>query len=145
MRPSFSCDDGRVITVSGHGPTPSCARLLELNGKTRDFKTGRVGQQVQIRQLLDLAVLLLYTCKMGLPQHLFTMCTLEFLSYRPEGPVQPPGVGTYHLHPLLQEPQGGILHQAAPHIEVFDLSPVLVRTGLQQVMSKGLIVHRYLP
>src|SRR5438067_13848057 len=91
----------------------------------------RTRNQLQISQLLNLAILLRNPREMRRPDEPPVAGLLEIGDHVGEGPVERPGVYPDHAHALLNQPQRALATQARLQ-KIFPRPPALVRPGVDQ-------------
>jgi hypothetical protein len=111
----------------GDGPAPTAASVLYLDRQARHLEAERIRFPIQVRQLLDLAVLALYPCEVRLPEQLPVPRFAELPRGRLEDAVEAVGVDPDIFDPLVAESE----HRSAgePRLqEVLRAAQVLVAT-----------------
>src|SRR6266566_1091836 len=84
---------------------PAGARSLDLHRQTGNEKAMRPGNQLQVRELLDLAVLAGDAREMSRPNEAAIAGLLEIGDHAGEGPVERPGVDPDDTHTLFNQPK----------------------------------------
>src|SRR5665213_1716145 len=98
-RRASACSDRAQPVIRSrerHGPTPAGAGVLHLDGEARDLEPGRPRDLIEVDQLLDLAVLLLETREVGLPDPGRVSGSAELLCHVGELAIEAVGIDPNH-------------------------------------------------